>query len=243
MKLDILAFGAHPDDIELACAGTLMKSIDEGKKVGIVDITRGELGTRGDAVTRTLESAAAAKVMGVYIRENLDLKDGFFENNEETLKKVIAVIRKYQPTIILCNAPYDRHPDHGRAAKLMADAAFLSGLRKIETYIDGVLQEAWRPSYVFNYLQDQYIQPSFLVDVTGYQDRKIEAIKCYKTQFFNPNHNHEPQTYISSPVFLDALKGKGLNFGKQIGVEYAEGFVTQKLLGIHSLDAIVKNPT
>ena len=242
MKLDIRAFGAHPDDVELACAGTLMKSIDEGKIVGIIDLTRGELGTRGDADTRTAESTAAAKVMGIHLRENLNLKDAFFMHDEETLQKIVTVIRKYKPVIVLCNAPQDRHPDHGKSAKLIADAAFLSGLRKIETFEDGIQQEAWKPSYVFNYLQDQYIHPTFLVDVSGYQDRKIEAILCYKSQFFNPE-NSEPQTYISSPVFLEALKGKEAGFGKQVGVDYAEGFISQKLLAINSLDAIVANPT
>ena len=242
MKLHILAFGAHPDDVELACSGTLMKSIDEGKKVGIIDMTRGELGTRGTADTRTIESAEAAKVMGVHVRENLDFKDGFFEHNEEHLNKVIAIIRKYQPEIILCNAPYDRHPDHGRASKLIADAAFLSGLRKIETFINGELQAAWKPSYVLNYLQDQYIQPTFVIDVSAYKERKIAAIQCYKTQFFNPSHD-EPQTYISSPIFMEALLGKETSFGKQIGVAYAEGFISQKLLGVHSLNNLVSNPT
>ena len=242
MKLDILAFGAHPDDVELACAGTLMKSIAEGKKAGIIDLTRGELGTRGDADTRTIESTAAAKIMGVQLRENLDLKDAFFENNEETIKKVITVIRKYQPTIVLCNAPYDRHPDHGNAAKLIADATFLSGLRKIKTFSEGIEQEVWKPSYVFNYLQDQYIHPTFVIDVSGYHEIKIEAILCYKSQFFNPE-NDEPQTYISSSIFLEALKGKETNFGKQIGVAYAEGFISQKLLAINNFDAIISNPT
>ena len=243
MKLDILAFGAHPDDIELACAGTLMKSIDEGKKVGIIDLTRGELGTRGDADTRTAEAAAAAKVMGVHLRENLNLKDAFFMNDEDTLKKIVTVIRKYKPVIVLCNAPQDRHPDHGKSAKLIADAAFLSGLRKIETFDGSIQQEAWKPSYVFNYLQDQYLQPTFLVDVSCYQDRKIEAILCYKSQFFNPENSGEPQTYISSPIFLEALKGKEAGFGKQVGVGYAEGFISQKLLAISSLETIVANPT
>ena len=242
MKLDILAFGAHPDDVELACAGTLMKSIDEGKKVGIIDLTRGELGTRGSAAIRTAESTAAAKVMGVHLRENLDLKDAFFLHDEESIKMIITVIRKYQPTIVLCNAPVDRHPDHGKSAKLIADAAFLSGLRKVETTIGDEPQEAWRPSYVLNYLQDQYLQPTFVVDVSGYQDRKVEAIMCYKSQFFNPDAN-EPQTYISSSIFLDALKGKETSFGKQVGVAYAEGFISQKIMAIETLDSLVTNPT
>jgi bacillithiol biosynthesis deacetylase BshB1 len=242
MKLDILAFGVHPDDVELGCAGTIMAAIDQGKKVGIVDLTRGELGTRGTPTTRTQEAAAAAKIMGVDIRENLDMADGFFANDEAHQRKIIALIRKYQPDIILANAPEDRHPDHGRSAKLVSDAAFLSGLRKIETIHDGVAQNAWRPAYTFHYIQDRFIQPSFVIDITAYMERKIEAILAYGTQF-NSADTSEPQTYISSPQFLETVKARALMLGKRIGVGYAEGYITEKIIGFSNFDAIIKYTT
>ncbi len=242
MKLDILAFGVHPDDIELGCAGTIIAAIAEGKKVGIVDLTQGELGTRGSAETRKIEAANAAKVMGVEVRENLKMADGFFQNDEAHQRKVIEVIRKYQPEIILCNAPEDRHPDHGRSAKLVADAAFLSGLRKIETSFNNELQKEWRPNFVFHYIQDRFIQPSFVVDISAWHEQKIEAVLCYTTQFHNPNLN-EPQTYISSPQFLETVKARALMLGKRIGVQYAEGFISEKVLGVSSLDSFIKNVT
>jgi bacillithiol biosynthesis deacetylase BshB1 len=242
MKLDILAFGVHPDDVELGCAGTLMAAIDQGKKVGIVDLTRGELGTRGTPTTRTQEAAAAAKIMGVDVRENLDMADGFFANDEAHQRKIISIIRKYQPDIILANAPEDRHPDHGRSAKLVSDAAFLSGLRKIETMLDGTAQEAWRPAYTFHYIQDRFIQPSFVIDITAYMERKIEAVLAYGTQF-NSADNSEPQTYISSPQFLETVKARALMLGKRIGVGYAEGYITEKIIGFSNFDAIIKHTT
>ena len=242
MKLDILAFGVHPDDVELGCAGTIMAAIDQGKKVGIVDLTRGELGTRGTPTTRTQEAAAAAKIMGVDVRENLDMADGFFANDEAHQRKIIALIRKYQPDIILANAPEDRHPDHGRSAKLVSDAAFLSGLRKIETMLDGTAQEAWRPAYTFHYIQDRFIQPSFVIDITKYMDRKIEAVLAYGTQF-NSADTSEPQTYISSPQFLETVKARALMLGKRIGVGYAEGYITEKIIGFSNFDAIIKHTT
>jgi bacillithiol biosynthesis deacetylase BshB1 len=242
MKLDILAFGVHPDDVELGCAGTIMAAIDQGKKVGIVDLTRGELGTRGTPTTRTQEAAAAAKIMGVDIRENLDMADGFFANDEAHQRKIIALIRKYQPDIILANAPEDRHPDHGRSAKLVSDAAFLSGLRKIETIHDGASQQAWRPAYTFHYIQDRFIQPSFVIDITKYMDRKIEAVLAYGTQF-NSADTSEPQTYISSPQFLETVKARALMLGKRIGVGYAEGYITEKIIGFSNFDAIIKHTT
>ncbi len=242
MKLDILAFGVHPDDVELGCAGTIMAAIDQGKKVGIVDLTRGELGTRGTPTTRTQEAAAAAKIMGVDIRENLDMADGFFANDEAHQRKIIALIRKYQPDIILANAPEDRHPDHGRSAKLVSDAAFLSGLRKIETIHDGVAQNAWRPAYTFHYIQDRFIQPSFVIDITPYMERKIEAVLAYGTQF-NSADTSEPQTYISSPQFLETVKARALMLGKRIGVGYAEGYITEKIIGFSNFDAIIKHTT
>ena len=242
MKLDILAFGVHPDDVELGCAGTIMAAIDQGKKVGIVDLTRGELGTRGTPTTRTQEAAAAAKIMGVDVRENLDMADGFFVNDEAHQRKIIALIRKYQPDIILANAPEDRHPDHGRSAKLVSDAAFLSGLRKIETIHEGVNQSAWRPAYTFHYIQDRFIQPSFVIDITAYMERKMEAVLAYGTQFTSADTS-EPQTYISSPQFLETVKARALMLGKRIGVGYAEGYITEKIIGFSNFDAIIKHTT
>jgi bacillithiol biosynthesis deacetylase BshB1 len=242
MKLDILAFGVHPDDVELGCAGTIMAAIDQGKKVGIVDLTRGELGTRGTPSTRTQEAAAAAKIMGVQVRENLDMADGFFVNDEAHQRKIIALIRKYQPDVILANAPEDRHPDHGRSAKLVSDAAFLSGLRKVETIYEGITQTAWRPAYTFHYIQDRFIQPSFVIDITSYMERKIEAVLAYGTQFTNADTT-EPQTYISSPQFLETVKARALMLGKRIGVGYAEGYITEKIIGFSNFDAIIKHTT
>ena len=242
MKLDILAIGVHPDDVELGCAGTLLAAIAEGKQVGIVDLTRGELGTRGTAETRKVESRNAADILGIAIRENLGMADGFFQNDETNQRKLIQIIRKYQPTIILANAPEDRHPDHGRSSKMISDAAFLSGLRKIETLQDGQLQQEWRPSYVFNYLQDRFIQPSFVVDISAHINQKLAAINAYTTQFYNPDLN-EPQTYISTPQFIESVKARAMMLGKRIGVEYGEGYITEKMIGISSFDHIIKNPT
>lgn len=242
MKLDILAFGVHPDDVELGCSGTLLAALAEGKKAGIIDLTRGELGTRGTIETRKEEAAKAAAILGVQVRENLGMADGFFQNDETNQRKVIAAIRKYRPEIILANAFADRHPDHGRSAKLVADAAFLSGLRKIETVEEGKLQDSWKPSYVFHYIQDRFIQPSFVVDITGYMDQKMESVLAYSTQFFNPDLN-EPQTYISSSQFLETVKARALMMGKRIGVAYAEGFYTEKTVGVKSFDAFIQNPT
>ena len=242
LKLDVLAVGVHPDDVELGCSGTILVSLAEGKKVGIVDLTRGELGTRGSAEIRKTEAANAAKVLGVQVRENVGLADGFFLNDETHQRKVISMIRKYQPEIILCNAPEDRHPDHGRSAKLVSDAAFLSGLRKIETELEGIQQKAWRPKYVFHYLQDRFLQPDFVVDISKHMDKKIESVLAYTTQFFNPDLN-EPQTYISSPEFLETVKARAMMLGKRIGVKYAEGYISEKMLGVTSLDAFIHNNT
>jgi len=242
LKLDVLAVGVHPDDVELGCSGTILLALGEGKKVGIVDLTRGELGTRGSAEIRKTEAANAAKVLGVHVRENVELADGFFLNDEAHQRKVITVIRKYQPEIIICNAPEDRHPDHGRSAKLVSDAAFLSGLRKIETELDGLQQEAWRPKYVFHYLQDRFLQPDFVIDISAHMDKKIESVLSYTTQFFNPELN-EPQTYISSPEFLETVKARAMMLGKRIGVKYAEGYISEKMLGVKSLDAFIQHNT
>ena len=242
MKLAVLAFGAHPDDVELSCAGVLLVEKKNGKRVGIVDITRGELGTRGSAETREKEAADAAKILGVDIRENLELADGFFQNDEASQKVVIAAIRKCQPDIVLCNAISDRHPDHGRSAKLVSDACFLSGLSKIVTLSEGKQQEAWKPKYVFHYIQDRYLQPNFVVDISAVFDQKLEAIKAYGSQFHNPEMDG-PQTYISTPDFLDSIVYRAKMLGKMIGVKYAEGFISDKMIGIHNFDAIIKENT
>jgi bacillithiol biosynthesis deacetylase BshB1 len=245
MKLDILVFGAHPDDVELSCSGTILAEIAKGKKVGIVDLTQGELGTRGTLEIRKQEATDAASIMKIVVRENLGMADGFFINDEVHQRKIITSLRKYQPEIVLCNAPADRHPDHGRAADLVYTAAFLSGLRKIETEENSSLQKAWRPKYVFNYIQDKYFNPDFVVDVTDVFEKKIESIKAYKSQFFNPESNgsKEPETYISSPEFLESIIYRAKMFGKMIGVKYAEGFISKKMIGINGFDALVQKDT
>lgn len=242
MKLDILVFGAHPDDVELSCSGTLLAEKQKGKKIGIIDLSRGELGTRGTPETRKQEAADAAAIMQIDIRENLEMADGFFKNDEEHQRKIINSLRKYQPEIVLCNAPADRHPDHGRAADLVYTAAFLSGLVKIDSKEKSSLQNAWRPKYVFNYIQDRYFNPDFVVDITNVFEKKIEAIKAYKTQFYNPDST-EPDTYISSPEFLESIIYRAKMFGKLIGVQYAEGFLSKKMIGIQSFDALVQKNT
>lgn len=235
LKLDILVLSAHPDDAELGCAGTILKHIALGKKVGIADLTLGELGTRGTAEIREREATAAANVLGLAVRENLALPDGFFQNTREHQLKIIEVIRKYQPDVVLTNAYHDRHPDHGRASELVETASFLSGLIKIETEADGRRQEAWRPNLVLHFIQDNYIQPDILVDVTDYWDKKIKSIKAFKSQFYNPGDDDEPQTYISSPEFIQIVESRAREFGKSIRVKYAEGFTSRKFLGVDSL--------
>lgn len=241
-KLDILAFGVHPDDVELGCAGTLLMAVAEGKKVGIVDLTRGELGTRGSAELRLQEATRAAEIMRVTVRENLEMADGFFEANETNLRKIIRSIRRYQPDIILANAPEDRHPDHGRSAKLVSDAAFLSGLRKIITEDEGMEQTAWRASYVFHYIQDRFIQPGFVIDISPFMEQKMEAILAYGSQFYS-NDSKEPTTYISTPQFLETVKARAMMLGKRIGVAYAEGYISEKIIGLKSFDGIIQNVT
>jgi bacillithiol biosynthesis deacetylase BshB1 len=234
-KLDILVLPVHPDDAELGCAGTILKHVALGKKVGIVDLTRGELGTRGSAEIRAEEAAAAGKILGLTVRDNLGLPDGFFENTREYQLKVVSAIRKYQPEIVITNAYYDRHPDHGRANQLVEDSAFLAGLRKIETYADGVPQEAWRPKLVLHFIQDTYITPDLVIDVTAHWDKKVASIMAFGSQFYNPEWENEPQTYISSPEFLKVVEGRAIEYGKSIGVKYAEGFTSKKILGVESL--------
>jgi bacillithiol biosynthesis deacetylase BshB1 len=242
LKLDILAFGAHPDDVELGCAGTLLGAIAEGKKVGVIDLTKGELGTRGSISQRLSEAQLASEVMGLTIRENLEMADGFFINNKEHQLVIIETIRRFQPSIIFCNAPEDRHPDHGRAASLVAEAAFLAGLKKIQTIHNDVAQEAWRPTQVFHYIQSRNLTPNFVVDISKHIEKKMEAILAHSSQFYDPKSN-EPDTFISSAAFLEFVKGRAKELGQQIGVQYAEGFITQKTLGINSLDAIIQNKT
>jgi len=234
MKLDILVFAVHPDDAELGCSGTILKHIALGKKVGLVDFTRGELGTRGTAETRDEEALESAKILGIHVRENLRFRDGFFQNDEAHQLELIKKIRQYQPEIILTNALHDRHPDHGRAGDLANDAIFLSGLIKIETELNGVKQEAWRPRLVLQYIQDRYIKPDVIIDVTAFIEQKLQSIRAFKTQFDSPDES-EPQTYISSPEFMDFVMGRAREFGKQIGVKYAEGFTSRKLLGVDNL--------
>ena len=238
MKVDILAFAAHPDDIELSASGTLMQQIALGKTVAIVDLTQGELGSRGTIKTRYSEAAEASTIMGISARNNLKLADGFFEQNEQTLRLIIEQIRCFQPEIVLANAIEDRHPDHAKASKLVSEACFLAGLRKIETSYNGATQEPHRPKVVYHYIQDHFIKPDFVVDVTPFLDRKIEAIKAYKTQFFDPN-SLEPATPISGEEFFDFIKGRMLQFGRSIGVKYAEGFTIERPIGVKNLDDLV----
>lgn len=234
MKLDLLVLAVHPDDAELGCSGTIIKHIAQGKKVGIVDFTKGELGTRGTIETRAEESKNASAIMGIHARENIGIRDGFFKNDEEHQLQVVQMIRKYQPEIILTNALYDRHPDHGRASDLANDAIFLSGLRKIETIVDGIVQEPWRPRLTLQYIQDTYIKPDIIIDISEQMEQKIAAIRAFKTQFDSPSED-EPQTYISSPGFLQSVIARAREMGKNIGAEYGEGFTSRKLLGVDSL--------
>lgn len=242
MKLDFLAFGVHPDDVELSCSGVLLSEKLNGKKTGVVDLTAGELGTRGTAETRRVEAQDAASILKLDVRENLGMADGFFKNDEAHQRQIIQTIRKYQPEIVFCNAPEDRHPDHGRAAQLVEEAAFLSGLRKIETTFNGKQQEAWRPKYVINYIQDRYLKPDFVIDISSVFEAKLESINAYKTQFFS-GADDGPQTYISTPGFLDSIIYRAKMFGKMIGVEYAEGFISKKTIGLNNLDNLIKNNT
>ena len=234
MKLDILAFGAHPDDVELGCAGTILKEISLGKKVGIIDLTRGELGTRGSAEIRDQEANAAAKILGVSARENLEMRDGFFVNDEKHQLEIIKMIRKYQPEIVLCNAIDDRHIDHAKGSKLVSNACFLSGLMKIETSLEGEQQKAWRPKLVYHYIQWKNIQPDFVVDITGFTDKKIESILAYGSQFYDANSN-EPDSPISSKNFLESLNYRSRDLGRLTGVDHAEGFTVERYLAVNSL--------
>ncbi|MFY0631113.1 MAG: bacillithiol biosynthesis deacetylase BshB1 [Flavobacteriaceae bacterium] len=238
MKLDILAFGAHPDDVELGAAGTIAKEISLGKKVGIVDLTRGELGTRGSAELRKVEATNAANILGVSARENLGFADGFFVNDKEHQLEIIKMIRKYQPEIVLCNAIDDRHIDHGKGSKLVSDACFLSGLQKIETELNGEQQEKWRPKLVYHYIQWKNIEPDFVVDVTGFMDQKIDSVMAYSSQFFDPKST-EPQTPITSKNFTDSIEYRARDLGRLIGVDHAEGFTVERFVAVDSLDKLI----
>ena len=237
-KLDILAFGAHPDDVELGCGGTLLSAVAQGKKVGIIDLTKGELGTRGNSSQRLKEAQLASQIIGAAVRENLGMPDGFFENNKENQFAIIEIIRCYQPIIILCNAVDDRHPDHARAAQLVETASFLAGLVKIQSTHNGQVQTAWRPSQVFHYIQSKSLAPNFVVDISAFMDKKMESIMAHASQFYDPNST-EPETFISGAAFIEFVKSRAKELGHQIGVEYAEGFITQKLLGMRNFDSII----
>jgi bacillithiol biosynthesis deacetylase BshB1 len=234
MKVDILAVGVHPDDVELGCGGTIAKHIHAGKTVGVLDLTQGELGTRGDSQLRQKEAKASSEILKLSFREHLNFKDGFFVNDEAHQRVLISRIRKYRPDLILCNAISDRHPDHGRAASLVSDSCFYSGLRKIETSLDEAPQEAWRPKAIYHYIQDNYIHPDFVIDITDHFEAKHKAIMAFSSQFYSPD-SKEPQTPISSREFLDSLNSKMSIWGRSIGVKYAEGFTVNRYPGVRSL--------
>jgi len=233
MKLDILAIGAHPDDVELGAGATIAKEIAAGKKVGIIDLTRGELGTRGSAKIRDTEAKKAAQILGVSLRENLAFADGFFINDKIHQLEVIKKIRKYQPDVVLCNAIDDRHIDHSKGSKLVSDACFLSGLRKIETEDEGIQQEAWRPKFVYHYIQWKNIEPDFVVNVDGFIQKKLEAVKAYGSQFYDPK-SKEPTSPIATKNFLDSIIYRSQDLGRIIGVEHAEGFTTERYVAVDS---------
>ena len=237
-QLDILAFGAHPDDVELSCGGTIAKEVSAGKKVGIVDLTRGELGTRGSADLRDKEAKQAASILGVSIRENLGFSDGFFKNDEANQLEVIKILRKYRPKVVLCNAQTDRHIDHGRAASLVHDACFLSGLRKIETVVVDTPQKPWRPSQVYHYLQWNNDPCDFVVDISEFIDKKMAAILAYDSQFYDED-SKEPDTPISSQQFLNSIQNRAADLGRIIGVGYAEGFTTQRQLAVAQISDLI----
>ncbi len=239
MKLDIMVMAVHPDDAELGCAGTIAKHIQDNKSVGIIEFTKGELGTRGTPEIRLAEAKKSSEILGISVRENLGFKDGFFKNDEEHQLKLIQKIRKFRPEIVLTNATEDRHPDHGRSCQLAIEACFYAGLRKVETFNeDGSPQEAWRPKEVFNYIQDRYIEPDFVIDVTPFWEIKIASIKAFESQFFNPNAN-EPTSYISSAEYLEFVEGRSKEMGHKIGVLHGEGFTKTKMLGIRHLFDLV----
>ena len=238
-KLDFLAFGAHPDDVELGCGATIAKLVSQGKKVGIVDLTRGELGTRGSAEIRTKETNEASKILGITIRENMNFKDGFFRNDEEHQLKIIKVIRKYQPDFVFCNAPDDRHIDHPKGSQLIVEASFLSGLTKINTDdSSGNAQKQWRPKNIYHYIQWKNLDPDFIFDVSGFHNTKMNAVKCYSSQFYDPK-SKEPETPISTKNFMNFVQSRANDFGRLIGVEHGEGFISNRKLGFSSFDELI----
>ena len=238
-KLDFLAFGAHPDDVELGCGATIAKLVSQGKKVGIIDLTRGELGTRGSAEIRTKETNEASKILGITIRENMNFKDGFFRNDEEHQLKIIQVIRKYQPDFVFCNAPDDRHIDHPKGSQLIVEASFLSGLTKINTDdSSGNAQKQWRPKNIYHYIQWKNLDPDFIFDVSGFHNTKMNAVKCYSSQFYDPK-SKEPETPISTKNFMNFVQSRANDFGRLIGVEHGEGFISNRKLGFSSFDELI----
>ena len=239
MKLNILAFAAHPDDIELSCAGTLAKHAEMGENVGIIDLTEGEMGTRGTPKKRLEEAAASADILGLKIRENLGFDDAFFKNDLPHQKEIVKKIRQYQPDIILANAVTDRHPDHARASELISESVFLAGLKKFETIDDnGNIQEAYRPNKVYHYIQSLPITPDFVVDVSDQWQKKMNSIKAFDSQFYKQDSN-EPETYISSPRFMKMIEARAMEFGQIIGVDYAEGFTVERYLGVKDLNGLI----
>lgn len=240
MKLDLLVFGAHPDDAELGAGATIAKEVALGKKVGVIDLTRGELGTRGTPEIRDEEASRAARILGLAIRENMEFKDGFFQNDPEHQLALVRQIRRFRPEVVLCNAVEDRHIDHGKGSSLVSDACFLSGLVKIDTHLEGYeeWQEPWRPRQVYHYIQWKNLEPDFAIDVSGYMDKKMEAIRAYDSQFFDPKSD-EPDTPISSKNFLDSITYRARDLGRLIGVDYAEGFTAERTVAVRDLDALV----
>jgi bacillithiol biosynthesis deacetylase BshB1 len=238
MKLHVLAIAAHPDDTELSCSGTLLKHISLGYNCGVLDLTSGELGTRGSAELRLEEAANAAKILGLQVRDNLKMADGFFKNDQQHQLEIIKKIRQYQPDLVLCNAITDRHPDHGRAAQLASEACFYSGLRRVQTQLNGQEQQPWRPKAVYHYIQDKQLKPDIVVDVTEFVEKKMEAIGAFKSQFYNPD-SKEPESPISVKNFLEVVKGKMSVFGRDAGFEYAEGFTVERTPGVTDLFKLV----
>jgi len=238
MKVDVLSIAAHPDDTEMSAGGTILSLITQGKTVAAVDLTRGELGTRGTPEIRLAEADASSKILSLSARENMNFQDGFFRNDEEHQRALIAVIRHFQPEIVLTNTPDDRHPDHGRAAQLVVEACFYSGLRMIETTRDGQKQAAWRPKFVYHFIQDRWLKPSFVMDISAHWEGKRASIQAYRSQFFDPTSS-EPASYISSPEFMEFLRARAEEYGHMIGVKYGEGFISPRMLGTKDIFGLV----
>ncbi|MDX1478461.1 MAG: bacillithiol biosynthesis deacetylase BshB1 [Saprospiraceae bacterium] len=237
-KLHILAFAAHPDDVELCAAGTLLKHVDMGYKVGLIDLTRGELGTRGNAELRLQEARASADLLGIEVRENLGMDDGFFVNDKEHRIAIARIVRKYRPDVVLANAVKDRHPDHGRAAQLVTEGCFVAGLIKVPTEMDGKPQERWRPRAIYHYIQDYKLQPDLCVDVTPYMQKRMDAIKCFKSQFYDPNSD-DPDSPISGKDFMDLILAAARVYGRPIGAEFGEGFTVARPIGVEDLTRLL----